>query len=67
MEKFAIGALLGMLGGALLVSNNYKMRALVKKSQQEVQDKFDEILDKKLGDMDEYSQPLEQEQKKKKK
>ena len=67
MEKFAIGALLGMLGGALLVSNNYKMRALVKKSQQEVQEKFDTILDKKLGEMDELTQTDEAETKKKKK
>ncbi len=67
MEKFAIGALLGMLGGALLVSNNYKMRALVKKSQQEVQDKFDQILDKKLGEMEELTQPPEEETKKRKK
>lgn len=53
MEKFAIGFLLGGLGGALLVANNYKMRTLVKKSQQEVQEKLDKLMDDKLRKMDE--------------
>ena len=48
MEKFAIGALLGMLGGALLVANNYKMRTLVKKGQTEVMDKLDSFINEKL-------------------
>ena len=48
MEKFAIGLTVGGLVGALLVANNYKMRALVRKGQQEVQDKLDELMDKKL-------------------
>ena len=52
MEKFAIGLTVGGLVGALLVANNYKMRALVKKGQQEVQDKLDELLDKKLHEWD---------------
>ena len=52
MEKFAIGLTVGGLVGALLVANNYKMRALVKKGQQEVQDKLDELLDKKLHEGD---------------
>lgn len=52
MEKFAIGVALGMLGGALLTTNNYKMRTLVKKGQEEVQAKLDEMLDEKLKDFE---------------
>ena len=52
MEKFAIGLALGCLGGALLVTNNYKMRTLVRKSQEEVQNKLDELMDEKLRDME---------------
>ena len=48
MEKFAIGLLIGGVGGALLVANNYKMRALVKKGQEEVQNKLDEFMDDKI-------------------
>jgi hypothetical protein len=53
MEKFTIGLLLGMTAGAVLTANNYKMRALVRKGQQEVKAKFDEILEEKLQDEDE--------------
>ena len=61
MEKFAIGMLLGGLGGALLVANNYKMRTLVKKSQEEVQAKFDAMLDEKIREMDMMSDENEAE------
>lgn len=61
MEKFAIGVALGMVGGALLVTNNYKMRMLVKKSQDEVQAKFDEMLDEKLQSMEETAQKVKDE------
>lgn len=53
MEKFAIGLIVGGLAGALLTANNYKMRTLVKKSQEEVQTKLDELLDEKIREMDE--------------
>lgn len=53
MEKFAIGMLIGGIGGALLVANNYKMRTLVKKSQEEVQTKLNELLDERIKKMDE--------------
>lgn len=53
MEKFAIGVLLGMVGGAVLTANNYKMRTLVKKSQQEVQAKLDKLMDEKIQDLEE--------------
>ena len=52
MEKFAIGMILGGIGGALLVANNYKMRTLVKKSQEEVQTKLNELLDEKIKEME---------------
>lgn len=48
MEKFAFGMVVGGAVGALLVANNYKMRALVKKAQGEAQAKFNEILDEKM-------------------
>lgn len=56
MEKFAIGLLLGGLGGALLVANNYKMRTLVKKGQEEVQSKFDELMDDKIREMEQKAE-----------
>lgn len=53
MEKFTTGLLLGMVGGALLVTNSYKMRVLVKKGQDEVMDRIDKIVDEKIKEMDE--------------
>ena len=53
MEKFAIGLLLGGVGGALLVANNYKMRTLVKKGQEEVQNKLNAMMDEKILAMEE--------------
>jgi hypothetical protein len=52
MEKmFCLGLALGMVGGALIVANNYKARSLVKKSQQEVMDKLETMMDEKLQAM----------------
>ena len=48
MEKFVIGLLVGGVCGALLTANNYKMRTLVKKGQEEVQAKLDELMDEKI-------------------
>ena len=56
MEKFAIGLLLGGVCGALVATNNYKMRTLVKRSQEEVQAKLDELLDEKLRAFDEMNE-----------
>jgi predicted Holliday junction resolvase-like endonuclease len=53
MEKFAIGVVVGGLCGALLATNNYKMRTLVKKGQEEVQAKLDELMDEKIQQMEE--------------
>ena len=52
MEKFTIGLMVGGVIGAVLVANNYKMRALVKKGQQEMQEKLDSLMDKTLDGMD---------------
>ena len=52
MEKFAIGLVLGGLGGALLVANNYKMRTLLKKGQEEVQAKLDKLMDEKIEQLE---------------
>ena len=52
MEKFIIGVALGGLAGALLTANNYKMRILVKKGQEEVQAKLDKIIDEKNPDLE---------------
>lgn len=48
MEKFVTGLLLGMVGGALLVANSKKTRALVKMSQDEIKEKIDAYIDEKL-------------------
>lgn len=48
MEKFVAGILLGMMGGALLVANSKKTRALVKMSQDEIKEKIDAYIDEKL-------------------
>ena len=52
MEKmFCLGLLLGAMGGALVVANSYKARSLVKKSQAELLEKVDEMMDERLKDM----------------
>ena len=49
MEKmFCLGLALGALGGALAVANSCKMRSLVKKSQEDLLDKIDDVVDKRL-------------------
>ena len=50
MEKvFCLGFALGAVGGALIVANSYKARSLVKKSQAELLEKVDEMMDERLG------------------
>jgi len=51
MEKLAIGMLIGAIGGALAVTNSYKMRTLVKKGQEEVMTKVNTMMDEKLDEM----------------
>ena len=53
MEKmFCLGLLLGAMGGALVVANSYKARSLVKKSQAELMEKVDEMMDERLWQME---------------
>lgn len=61
MEKFVVGLLLGGVCGALLTANNYKMRTLVKKGQEEVQAKLDELMDEKLRMFEEKEQEKKEE------
>ncbi|MDE6441809.1 MAG: hypothetical protein K2L12_03535 [Clostridia bacterium] len=48
MEKFLLGAMLGMAGGALIVANNCKLRNLVKKNQDDLLAKAEQYIDSKL-------------------
>ncbi len=50
MEKmFCLGLVLGAVGGALIVANSYKARSLVKKSQADLLQKVDEMMDERLN------------------
>ena len=60
MEKFAIGLLVGGMAGAILATNNYKMRALVRKGQEEVQNKLDEMMDEKIRQMENGAEKLKE-------
>ena len=48
MEKFILGAMLGMAGGALMVANNCKLRNLVKKNQDDLMAKAEQYIARKL-------------------
>lgn len=48
MEKFIFGLAVGMAGGALLVANNCKLRNLVKKNQEDLMEKAEQYIDRKL-------------------
>ena len=64
MEKmFCLGLVLGAVGGALIVANSYKARSLVKKSQAELLEKVDEMMDERLKDMSEKGEKNEQKEK----
>ena len=60
MEKFAIGLVIGGLGGAMLAANNYKMRTLIKKGQAEVQAKLDKLMDEKIEELDEAAEKVKE-------
>lgn len=40
-DKFLVGVVLGMLGGAVLVTNSVKARQVVKSGQEQVMDKME--------------------------
>ena len=60
MEKFTIGLIVGGASGALLVANNCKMRTLVKKSQEEVKARLDEMMDEKIREMEDGATELKE-------
>ena len=60
MEKFAVGLLMGGVIGAVITANNYKMRTLVKKSQEEVQAKLDQFMDDKIEDLEKGTEKIKQ-------
>lgn len=66
MEKFALGVMVGGICGALLTANNYKMRAFVRKTQEEVQAKFDQMLEEKTRAMEAATDEIQRPQSKKK-
>lgn len=45
-DKFLVGVVLGMLGGAVLVTNSVKARQMVKDGQKQVQQKMSEMTEK---------------------
>ena len=60
MEKFVVGVLIGGIAGALITANNYKMRTLVKKSQEEVQAKLDQFMDDKIEDLEKGTEKIKE-------
>ncbi len=42
-EKFLTGVLLGIVGGALIVTNSVKARQMVKDGQKQVQERISEL------------------------
>ena len=60
MEKFITGAALGVLAGALLTANNYKMRTLVRKGQEEISAKFDKVMDEKIEALEKSAKKVKQ-------
>ena len=52
MEKFILGLAIGMAGGALIVANNCKLLNLVKKNQEDIMQKAECYIDKKLDELE---------------
>ena len=61
MEKFALGLLVGAVGGALATANSYKMRTLVRKTQEDLQAKLDQIMDEKIRAMEQMTEEIKTE------
>ncbi len=49
-DKFLCGIILGMVGGAVLVTNSVKARQMVKDGQKQVKQKVEEISEKMKQD-----------------
>lgn len=60
MEKFILGAVLGMAGGALIVANNCKLRNLVKKNQDDLMKKAEQLIDSKLEQLEQATDEMMQ-------
>ena len=60
MEKFAIGLVIGGVAGALIAANNYKMRTLIKKGQEELQMKLDKLMDEKIEELEEGADTIKE-------
>ena len=60
MEKFACGVVIGCVAGALLTANNYKMRTLVRKTQEEMKAKFDKMMDDKIQATEELTDEIKE-------
>ena len=60
MEKFAIGLVIGGVAGALIAANNYKMRTLIKKGQEELQMKLDKLMDEKIEELEEGADAIKE-------
>ncbi len=58
MEKFILGAVLGMAGGALIVANNCKLRNLVKKNQDDLMKKAEQLIDSKLEKLEQMTDSM---------
>ena len=60
MEKFAIGLVIGGVAGALIAANNYKMRTLIQKGQEELQMKLDKLMDEKIEELEEGADAIKE-------
>ncbi len=58
MEKFILGAIVGMAGGALIVANNCKLRNLVKKNQEDLMKKAEQYIDGKLDQLEKKTEEV---------
>ena len=58
MEKFILGAIVGMAGGALIVANNCKLRNLVKKNQEDLMKKAEQYIDGKLDQLEKKTEKV---------
>lgn len=61
MDKFIIGLVLGMAGGAVVVANNCKLQNLVKKNQEDIMMKAEEYIDQKLEELDKKTSKTQKE------
>ena len=60
MEKFILGVAIGMAGGALIVANNCKLRNLVKKNQDDLMKKAEQLIDSKLEKLEQAGEAMTQ-------